>query len=472
MIHRLVFAIIFILATPAITHAAVVINEIAWMGTTVGPNEEWIELHNNGGSAVSLDGWTLSDGVSLDIPLTGTVGAGEYAVLERTDDDTVAGTAFLIYTGALANDGRTLTLRRSDGGVEDQVGGGANWVNVGGDNVTKNTAQRASTGWVTSTPTPGSINTNVNTTNEEENNPPEENVVVKTVSKTNSSGEKITLVPSKNELALTLVAPTIAYVNQQVSFRVQPSGIGETLMNSLTYQWSFGDTYSATGTDVSHSFGYPGEYVVAVEGFYARHRAVVLHTLTVLPVAFTISRADGGDIQIHNTAKYEIDLSGFRLKGDTELVMPQHTILLPNSTITIAPNRLETGSQKMIALYDTRGTVVASDMPEVFLQQNASNIQNALAYVPSVPVQKKSVSNSTGESVFKETTTSLGTATIERIQETIIPIGNTQGAQVISGDAQSEFAKKLPYVGLVSVVLIAILFLYMRRDESDSVSVK
>ena len=137
------------------TYAAVTINEIAWMGNETSANDEWIELFNDGGSSVDVTGWVLRDGMNLEIVLTGAIGAGQYAVLERTDDDSAPGGAFLIYTGALTNTGATLVLARDDGGIEDQVSGGENWENIGGDNVTKETAQYTSSGWTTGAATPG-----------------------------------------------------------------------------------------------------------------------------------------------------------------------------------------------------------------------------------------------------------------------------------------------------------------------------
>jgi hypothetical protein len=147
-----------LLALPLLTHASVCINEIAWMGTATSSFDEWLELYNDGSTATRLDGWTLTDSGSLSIILTGTLAPHAYAVLERTNDDSAPGKAFLIYTGALSNSGKTLTLTNTRGTVEDEVVGGANWKNIGGDNSTKHTAQRTDSGWVTAPPTPGKAN--------------------------------------------------------------------------------------------------------------------------------------------------------------------------------------------------------------------------------------------------------------------------------------------------------------------------
>ena len=131
---------------------AVVINELAWMGTEISANDEWIELHNPTETPASLEGWRLTavDG-SPDIPLSGTIAPGEYFLLERTDDESVpTAPADSIYTGALGNAGEQLELRDAGGLLIDQIlmSDGA-W--PAGDNTTKQTMERANTGgWQTS----------------------------------------------------------------------------------------------------------------------------------------------------------------------------------------------------------------------------------------------------------------------------------------------------------------------------------
>ena len=107
------------LAAPAAFAASagdVVINELAWMGTTSNTANEWIELYNTTGSSISLSGWTLrsTDGTP-NISLTGSIGAYSYYLLERTDDNSVPGiTADKTYTGAMGDGGELMELK--DGG--------------------------------------------------------------------------------------------------------------------------------------------------------------------------------------------------------------------------------------------------------------------------------------------------------------------------------------------------------------------
>lgn len=107
----------------------VVISEVAWGGTAASPSDEWIELRNNSTQDVWLAGWTLAaiDGRPT-IPLTGTIAAGGYFLLERTADDTVLDVpADLIYTWGLHNSGETLVLTDTIGIAMDtaNANGGA-----------------------------------------------------------------------------------------------------------------------------------------------------------------------------------------------------------------------------------------------------------------------------------------------------------------------------------------------------------
>lgn len=122
----------------------VVINEVAWMGTAASTYDEWIELHNVSTRDVDLSGWNLrgSDNNDPNIALGGTIPAGGYYLLERTDDTTVSDIqADQIFTGNLLNDGESLILTDANAQVIDTANsaGGA-W--PGGDNLTKSTMER------------------------------------------------------------------------------------------------------------------------------------------------------------------------------------------------------------------------------------------------------------------------------------------------------------------------------------------
>jgi hypothetical protein len=367
---KIVFLLCCVALLPGTTHAAVTINEIAWMGTSVSPNHEWIELYNDSTNSVSVDGWMLQDTDSLNINLTGTIPAGGYAVLERTSDASAPGSAFLVYTGALKNTGTTLTLRRSDNSIADQVAGGEDWQNVGGDNTTKATAQYTTTGWLTAQPTPGAVNVTTVTpdldTDTSADESPSSARLAEPVAR-----EPLTLSLPEVTLQLTVAAPRQAYVNQAIDFAVEPSGVGKTIANSLQYEWNFGDLTTSKRKDPQHSFQFPGTYVVHVSAAFGRQVAYATHEITVLPVALSLTQNQAGDIQINNDARYQIDLSNFRLRAAEAVVIPDNTWLLPQQTITVPTHAVGDTHNQLIALYDELGNLIASVLPPTLTRTSA-----------------------------------------------------------------------------------------------------
>ncbi|MDA8597028.1 lamin tail domain-containing protein [Candidatus Pacebacteria bacterium] len=378
--------------------AAVTINEIAWMGDSDSANDEWIELYNSGTSAVSLEGWTVHDNMNLSIGLTGSIGPGEYAVLERTDDTSAPGSALLIYTGALSNTGAILTLTRSDGAIEDQVSGGENWENTGGDNVTKETAQYTSSGWTTGTPTPAGANVSyrppAETVQGEDDSVGDSVATIAPVTRRSvpqqKVEEKVSLVLPDHTLTLELTAPTIAYVNQPVQFVMEPTGITESLLQSVKATWNMGDLSVKHGHEVTYSYAYPGKYIVMIDGEFKRHSASMRHEITILPVAFSITHNSAGDLQIHNDAKYEVDISGYSIFAGESIVFPPGSRLLPEATVTIPRSRLKNSG--VVWLFDQANAVVASsrgnrkDQSAVEPVSQAVVLSNTVPHVPtSVP---------------------------------------------------------------------------------------
>ncbi len=130
------FFIFFASSVQAARPLDVVINEIAWMGSTVSYNDEWIELYNNTETEINLSGWKLAK-----INLSGIIPLKGFYLLERTDDNTLPNIpANQIYTGALGNKGEILTLYDDLGNLIDQTDCSGGW--FGGDNSTKQTMER------------------------------------------------------------------------------------------------------------------------------------------------------------------------------------------------------------------------------------------------------------------------------------------------------------------------------------------
>lgn len=136
----------------------VVINEVAWMGTSASTANEWIELYNGSGGDVDLNGWILeAQDSSPRIKLSGVIPSKRFFLLERTDDETVSGiSADIIYTGALSNDGEILSLKTMNGEEVDRVDATKGW--QAGDAKSKETMQRDGEAWLTAEATPRRAN--------------------------------------------------------------------------------------------------------------------------------------------------------------------------------------------------------------------------------------------------------------------------------------------------------------------------
>ncbi len=136
------FPLAFAFLVQAATPLDVVINEIAWMGSKISYNDEWIELFNNSSSSIDVSGWALSsEDKKIDISLVGEIQAYSFFLLERTDDNSVLIIAAnQIYTGSLGNDGENLILCDKQGHKVDEINCQQGW--FAGDNSTKQTMER------------------------------------------------------------------------------------------------------------------------------------------------------------------------------------------------------------------------------------------------------------------------------------------------------------------------------------------
>lgn len=384
------------------TEAAVVVNEIAWMGTETSANHEWIELYNSGDAAVNLEGWHLEaeDG-SPTVALLGTIAAKDYFLLERTSDESVPGTtADHIYTGSLGNAGETLILSDANGSVIDRVRGGENW-ELGGDNETKATLQRASSGWVTAEATPGRVNATQSQVVSEEQSSTETTTSSQTKRVTNtlrtgSHEERIQLHDEDPALSLTLILPDTLERNVPHTFSVRAyDEDGDRLSAGVSYQWNFGDGTTAKGSEVRHVYRYSGSYVVTVESKTVRFReelkALAQAAVTVDEPSVSIVSVTADSVVLKNDKDARVEISGWHVTiGDKVETLPPHTYLLPDTTTTIV--RRTKGLSERLALYSPTGYQVWSkETPAVTAASRSASRPNL--QVPAAVARRTVESN-------------------------------------------------------------------------------
>ncbi len=423
------------------------------MGSEVNANDEWIELYNFSSSPEDLTGWTVSDSNAINISLSGIMPPHGVFLLERTDDDTVPGiAAHSIYTGALSNSGATLTIKDKNGNVVERLVGGENWENIGGDNELKFTPQRNTQGeWVTGAPTPGAPNV-------EENATELETQVSESISRGGGGGparrvveEDVDLSSIEHVLELIIDGPDIAYVSQPVDFTYRASGAGKTLINSLSVYWNFGDTYSSEQKEPSHTYAYPGEYIVVLEGEFGEQHAATYHTLTVLPINISIATTTSGDIVIQNNSPYEVDIGGYTLKGTTDFIFPKNTILMKRGSITVSKNRIGNATENL-ALYDGENSLLAT-------VENSNEAK--LAFAPTVAVAPYTYEDVVIQTApADDTTISHEFTAREHEIPHVITIGN---AEAFNEETYASNISNNKYYGILGIIVVLVFFLFYTR---------
>lgn len=380
--YRYVLVALGAVSAPFVVEASVVISEVAWMGTAENANAEWIELYNDG-PAEDVSGWTLSavDGQPA-IALSGTISANGYVLLERTNDDTVPGvSAFLIYTGAMGNTGEILELRDEGGALIDRVDGSGDWA-IGGSNETKETLQRSGTpstgSFITAPATPqggGGVPSSTNDTSDDTATNTSGTVAGTNTSRSSSSGGNI-LYPSAKvreektprlEPALTLVLPEERIVTVRVptdySVRAHKESGTEIMVTDVV--WNFGDGTVEKGREVTHTYTYPGTYVVTVtghrSGFLSEIQDTTRMVVKAVEPAVEIVSVTTEYIEIKNVSGDEVDLSGYVLmQGSAVFRLPPGTVLLAKTSVRFPRSRTGLSTGVATALYHPSGALAVS----------------------------------------------------------------------------------------------------------------
>ena len=173
---------------------ALIMNEVAWMGTSEQWQNEWIELYNEEDRTINLKGWILKNqNENLLIQLQGSIEPFSYFLLERTDDSTLPEIeADQIYKGNLNNRGEYLILLNENGETIDELDCSLGW--PAGDNEAKRTMERKNDSWQTSFVTGG------------------------TPKKANSNSEEVSKKPLKTVSRPKFAFPSLLSIGFSISF--------------------------------------------------------------------------------------------------------------------------------------------------------------------------------------------------------------------------------------------------------------
>lgn len=351
----LLTTLLLIVCIPAVVSAHVVVNEIAWMGTTNSSSDEWIELYNPDATNVDLSGWNLSatDG-SPTIDLSGTISAGGYFLLERTDDTTVPNiSADQIYTGALSNGGETLHLTNVTGTIVDSVDGKDSWQDIGGDSKSFETAQRTSGGvWITAGPTPKSQNASVSdvqstptpkivsTSSVEEVDTTDTKSISGTDHSVHKSADDGEPSPFLSDASMSTSEQTIVS-GAPVTFSIDARDQYDQKMFLAVVSWNFGDGSVGKDLSVVHTFRAPGQYAVVATVSRGGKTITLQKTVSVIRGLLALTSISSDGLSITNGTPTKVDVSQWSVRsGVNVFVFPHNTYILPGQAVFLSSSVL------------------------------------------------------------------------------------------------------------------------------------
>ena len=337
MVSMRLVVLVFILFFARIASAQIVISEIMYDPQGGDAGHEWVEIVNEGSTAIDLsqskffeEGSNHALAVVQGEPL---LAVGAYAIIADDAQKFISShTGFtghlLDSTFSLKNTGEAISFKTPDGNISDTVA----YASDMGANGDGNSLQKINGTWKGSTPTPGSENILSQSTNTPSQN-----------SAPTSSASNSPNIPTPASLELSAEAgPQVRVVlaGEPVVFEGRISGLQSNASSPTRTAWTFGDGSSGIGETVSHAYYYPGEYTAIIDvssGSYSATDRMLVRV--VLP---NISMQTGGDttrsfITIENQGGDELDLSSWQVaSGEKKFVFPKNTILAARKTVAFA----------------------------------------------------------------------------------------------------------------------------------------
>ncbi len=347
MVQVLGLLSLFLLARAA--NAAVLFSEVQ----IAPPENRFIEIYNNGSDTVDLTGYYIQrktqTGTSFSSLITSTnfagkqINAGEYFVISRSN----VANADIVLSGMTLTESNTIQLKNSDGEVVDKLC----WGNAGdcdGAKLATNPTEGKSISLVNdafseTNPTLGSANTNTDNTSTDNNT----NNITESADTENTAIDTSGTV-SESSLKLVYTEPVFAKI--PVLFNLTGFGSAGDKYIYGKYIWNFGDGVSfesraSETNDISHTYSYPGDYVLTLEyygGDYALAPSVTLRkNLVVLPVSVVISKVGNQEeffVELTNQTKSEVNIFGWKLVyGNEFFIFPKNSFLLAGKKVTFSP---------------------------------------------------------------------------------------------------------------------------------------
>ena len=191
--------------------------------------------------------------------------------------------------------------------------------------------------------------------------------------------------PDNEPFDMSIGRNRLVVVGQPVVFNINL--IPESVSSSgMLFHWAFGDGTEWNGSSATHTYDYPGDYIVILNASRYGDQAVAEAKVKVVSADISVSSATDSSILVTNNGDDEINLGGFTLVDDeARFVVPQDTIVASHSSVTVPASVMKTkkfvGS---VALYNPSETKLASAV----VDGNAAGQDIAIALPAGVSIDE------------------------------------------------------------------------------------
>lgn len=148
--------------------------------------------------------------------------------------------------------------------------------------------------------------------------------------------------------------PRVISIHTPLDFNAEVSGLKKSAKR-LRFDWSFGDGIAGRGKEISHTYQFPGEYIVVVNGYQDDEYATSRIDVKVVDPQIEIINVSSGleAIEVRNNSNEEINLGGWLiLSGQEKFIIAKDTIIKPRSKLYISTT-FSNESDKVALFYPT-----------------------------------------------------------------------------------------------------------------------
>jgi hypothetical protein len=299
---------------------------------------EWVEIYNPDDTPLDLKGWKIFDGTNHTIPGQVIVPAGGYVIL--ADDKSAFISAFSDITTTIIdivtsfnNDGDTIILRDSLGNDISSM----SYTATAGASKNSKSLQNINAEFLPWFPSIGTATT-VTKAEIEAATPADPTPTSQPAQPTPTSPYRAW--PSDMQLYVSAGGDRVSLAGAAVIFEGKVLSAARKSLPNADLIWTFGDGGSDRGTQVRHTFHYPGSYVVILDVISGEYIAKDQIQVEVVKPNIEVSHVELGEksyVELYNNTIYDIDIGGFVLEAEgltgTHFTIPKNTLVLKGRKI-------------------------------------------------------------------------------------------------------------------------------------------